>query len=260
MSPLLKPQDRTTEDYPFVLNTGRIRDQWHTMTRTAKTARLSSHLAEPFCEIHPDDADRLHIKDADLVALSNERGMIFVRALITERQKAGNLFVPLHWTDQYTANARVDILFASVVDPFSGQPALKNVAVSLERFRPTQYGFLVAKEKPDFGDVPYWALAKTEGGWRAEFAVINPIDNLSAFADSVLGEGLDDHPQFYANPQSGDKRAVWFKDDRVQAAVFLAPQPVVASRRYLVDCLDQNFDGPLAVSYTHLTLPTICSV
>ena len=240
-----KPQSYITEDYPFTLNTGRIRDQWHTMTRTAKTARLSSHLAEPFCEIHPDDAERLQINDADLVAVSNERGMIFVRALITDRQKAGNLFVPLHWTDQYAANARVDTLFASVVDPFSGQPALKNVAVNIERLKPTQYGFLVSKEKPNFGDAPYWALAKAEGGWRAEFALIKPVDDLSIFGNTVLGGALHDTPQLYSAPQSGDKRAVWFEEGELLAAIFLSPEPVAASRSYLVDCLQQDFDTPL---------------
>ena len=241
-----QPQDRTTEDYPFILNTGRIRDQWHTMTRTAKTPRLSSHLAEPFCEIHPDDAEHLHLNDADLMALSNERGIIFVRALITDRQKAGNLFVPLHWTDQYAANARVDILFASVVDPFSGQPALKNVAVSAERFEPAQYGFLISQEKPNFGDAAYWALAKTEGGWRAEFALIKPVDDLSGFGRTVLGDTLHDAPQLYNDQHSGDKRAVWFKDGKLHAAMFLAPQPVVASRSYLTDCLHQDFETPLS--------------
>lgn len=241
-----EPQNRVTEDHPFILNTGRIRDQWHTMTRTAKTARLSSHLAEPFCEIHPDDAARLHINDADLVALSNERGIIFVRALITDRQKVGNLFVPLHWTDQYAANARVDTLFASVVDPFSGQPALKNLAVNIERFKPTQYGFLVSKEKPDFGDAPYWALAKTEGGWRAEFALMKSVDDLSVFGNIAIGDTLHDTPQLYSDPQSGNKRAVWFKDGKLLAAIFLAPQPVAVARSYLVDCLKQYFDAPLS--------------
>ncbi len=79
---------------PFVLNTGRIRDQWHTMTRTGRSARLSAHLAEPFCELHPADAARLGVREADLVSLSTEHGTATLRALLTDRVAPGTLFAP----------------------------------------------------------------------------------------------------------------------------------------------------------------------
>ena len=94
--------------YPFVLNTGRVRDHWHTMTRTGKSARLSSHFAEPFAEIHPLDAAELGIGDATLVRLTNDHGAIIVRALLTDRQARGNVFVPMHWTGQFASKARVE--------------------------------------------------------------------------------------------------------------------------------------------------------
>src|SRR5690606_29035541 len=114
------PPQHVTEDFPLVLNTGRIRDQWHTMTRTGKSARLFSHLAEPFVEIHPDDARRLGISDADLVEIDNAHGSAIVRALVTERQTSGALFVPMHWTGELSGRARIDVLVPPVTDPQSG--------------------------------------------------------------------------------------------------------------------------------------------
>ncbi|MEM9575271.1 MAG: molybdopterin-dependent oxidoreductase, partial [Pseudomonadota bacterium] len=84
----------------FTLNTGRIRDQWHTMTRSAKSPRLSSHIGEPFVEIHPSDAAEHDLKQADLVRVLNQHGEILVRALITDRVRKGHIFVPIHFTDQ----------------------------------------------------------------------------------------------------------------------------------------------------------------
>ena len=125
---------RTSGAFPFVLNTGRVRDHWHTMTRTAKSARLSQHLAEPFVEVHPLDADRLQIADAEIVRVESPLGSILVRALRSTRPAIGSVFVPMHWNDQYASSARVDVLLPGMTDPISGQPASKHAAVRLERF------------------------------------------------------------------------------------------------------------------------------
>jgi assimilatory nitrate reductase catalytic subunit len=84
-----KPETRVTEDFPLILNTGRVRDQWHTMTRTGKSPRLSQHLALPFCEIHPTDAARLRVEPADLVTIATPHGEVILRALVSPRQAKG---------------------------------------------------------------------------------------------------------------------------------------------------------------------------
>ncbi|RVC22148.1 nitrate reductase, partial [Mesorhizobium sp. M7A.F.Ca.AU.002.02.1.1] len=131
---------RTSPDYPLILNTGRIRDHWHTMTRTGKSPRLSQHIAEPFVEIHPADAQRFGIGDADIARVSSPRGDVLVRALVTARQRQGSLFAPMHWTDQFSAKGRLDTLTAPLTDPISGQPALKHVAVRIEKFAAKAFG------------------------------------------------------------------------------------------------------------------------
>ena len=229
----------TVEEDSFLLNTGRIRDHWHTMTRTAKTPRLSSHLAEPFCEIHPDDAARLGIGDANLVTLKNAQGSLLVRALITDRQKQGHLFVPMHWTDQFASNARVDKLVAPCVDPFSGQPALKGSTVHLKRYQPALYGFLVSAQKPDFTDQAYWSIARCEGGWRAEFALSDERVDVTDLAQSLLSNLKSAAANTYRDPKAGDQRAAWFEKDTLVAAIYLAKLPVGVSRSFVSDCLTQ---------------------
>src|SRR5262249_11397022 len=149
---------RTAPGFPLTLNTGRIRDHWHTMTRTGKSARLSQHYAEPFVEINPHDAARFHVGDADLVRVSTGLDTILVLALVTPRQQIGSIFVPMHWNDQFASRGRVCALAAGVTDPHSGQPALKNNPARVERFIAAAYGFAVSRRKPSDIAAEYWAL------------------------------------------------------------------------------------------------------
>src|SRR5690606_31896557 len=123
--PVTPPPPLTPAPGLLILNTGRVRDHWHTMTRTGKAARLSAHMAEPFVSIHPEDADERSIRRATLVRLESRHGTAIVRALVTDRQPRGSVFVPMHWTDRYASAARVDALVRGKTDPVSGQPALK---------------------------------------------------------------------------------------------------------------------------------------
>ena len=165
-----------TPDAPFRLNTGRIRDQWHTMTRSAKSPRLSQHLAEPFLEIHPQDAVELAAKTADLVEVSNGLGRVILRTLITDRVAKGEVFAPMHWTDENAARARVDVLVPARVDPVSGQPESKAAAVAVQRFAAKWYGFAVCAGEVE-PQAEYWAKARISGGWRLELAgLTTPAD------------------------------------------------------------------------------------
>ena len=228
----------------FLLNTGRIRDHWHTMTRTAKTPRLSSHLAEPFCEIHPDDAARVGIGDAGLVKLSNAKGFLIVRALITDRQKPGNLFVPMHWTDQFAANARVDKIVEAKMDPYSGQPALKSSTVEVKPYKATFYGFVISREKPVLTDEPYWALARTKNGWSIEFALNEEEVDVEQISKKLFPNERAKPSQTFTDPFSGGQRAAWFDGDQLLCAIYLSRLPVNVSRSFTVDCLSQTFEKP----------------
>jgi assimilatory nitrate reductase catalytic subunit len=134
------PRNQPTAAYPLIMNTGRIRDQWHTMTRTGKSARLMQHISEPFCQFHPADAP--DINDGDLVRVSSTHGWLLLRARPDNLQPRGSVFVPMHWNSQFSQQARVDALVEAHTDPLSGQPESKHMPVSLRRWATAWQGEL----------------------------------------------------------------------------------------------------------------------
>jgi assimilatory nitrate reductase catalytic subunit len=225
-------EESATPGFPFTLNTGRVRDHWHTMTRTGKSARLSQHYAEPFVELHPDDAERFRVKDADVIRVSTGLSSILARALVTKRQQPCSIFVPMHWNDQFASSARVDCLVPAITDPISGQPASKNIPARIERFVAATYGFAVLRRKPDHIPAEYWAIAKCSGGWRVEIAFANDPDDWAAFARSILGRASE--PVVYQDTQAGRRRFAAYDNGHLTGMLFLAPEPVAVSREWAV--------------------------
>ena len=128
------PYHQVSDEYPLVLNTGRIRDQWHTMTRTGRAVRLNAHIPEPMVQVHPLDAANFHLVDGSLAEIKSRWGEMIVRVVVTDEQRPGSIFVPIHWSDQYASMARVDALVAAVYDPISGQPESKHTPVSIRAY------------------------------------------------------------------------------------------------------------------------------
>ena len=224
-------------DFPLVLNTGRIRDQWHTMTRTAKTPRLMSHYAESFCEIHPDDAEDAGVAPATLVRIVTPQGTVIVRALVTERQQKGSIFVPMHWTDQQTAQGRIGAATLAAVDPVSGQPGLKFSGARIEPFDVAWYGFAVLRNRPETIPADYWAIAQAEGGWRIELAGAEPVEDWADFAADLIGSGENLETLSYSDQDQASFRLATFSGDALLGALFAAPQPVAVSRTWAVERL-----------------------
>ena len=225
------PSAMASARFPFRLNTGRIRDQWHTMTRSALSPRLSAHLAEPFVEIHPKDARDLGVKPADLLALTSSTGSAILRARITDAVQPGQLFAPMHWTGETAPSARIDALVAAACDPISGQPESKASVVSACRFQAAWYGFAVARRELKLNS-DYWALARTPMGYRAELAGSSrPVDweaealRLFDAPDATLSSVLD--------TRRGSARITAHAGGVLIGALFVSPGPVTAMREYL---------------------------
>lgn len=157
------PAQALSVSYPLRLNTGRIRDQWHTMTRTGRAPRLMNHRAEPFMEIHPDDAVAAGVQDQALAMLSAPAGEFRARVRVSNAQRRGEVFVPIHWTDCFTKQARSSALIAGIIDPLSGQPESKHGAVALSPLPAAwQATLLIANTLTDRAAEPwrisdYWA-------------------------------------------------------------------------------------------------------
>lgn len=131
--PHLPAAELPDDDHPFLLNTGRVAHQWHTMTRTGTVAKLNRLNPGPFVELHPSDAADLGIGEGDRVRIASRRGHAVLPAVVTDRVLPGNCFAPFHWGDVFGADLAVNAVTNDAVDPISFQPELKLAAVSLTR-------------------------------------------------------------------------------------------------------------------------------
>ncbi|RKE22233.1 bifunctional nitrate reductase/sulfite reductase flavoprotein subunit alpha [Streptomyces sp. TLI_171] len=131
--PHLDPAELPDDDYPFVLNTGRLPHQWHTLTKTAKVAKLSKLDPSPFVEVHPADAAALGLAEGDSVEVSSRRGRAVLPAKVTDRVQQGSCFAPFHWNDLFGEYLSVNAVTSDAVDPLSFQPELKYCAVALTK-------------------------------------------------------------------------------------------------------------------------------
>ncbi|WP_326466815.1 nitrate reductase [Enterobacter wuhouensis] len=142
--------------YPLMLNSGRIRDQWHTMTRTGYVPRLMQHIAEPRLEICSADARRFALGDGALARISSPRGVMVARVHINDGQRPGEIFVPMHWNGQFARQGKVNALVEGRCDPLSGQPESKQTAVRIAPWHPGWQGELYARALPELPPAVYW--------------------------------------------------------------------------------------------------------
>jgi sulfite reductase (NADPH) flavoprotein alpha-component len=129
--PHMDARELPDDDYPMVLNTGRLQHQWHTMTKTGKIAKLNKLNSGPFVEIHPDDAWAKDIAEGQPVELTSRRGRAVLSAAITDRVQPGNVWVPFHWNDEHGEDLTINALTNDAVDPDSLQPEFKVCAINL---------------------------------------------------------------------------------------------------------------------------------
>ncbi|MBM4791599.1 molybdopterin-dependent oxidoreductase [Streptomyces sioyaensis] len=131
--PHLPAAELPDDDFPFVLNTGRLQHQWHTLTKTGTVAKLNKLSPGPFVEIHPQDAQALGLAEGDKVEVASRRGRAVLPAVPTDRVRPGNCFAPFHWNDLFGEYLSVNAVTHDAVDPISFQPEFKACAVSLAK-------------------------------------------------------------------------------------------------------------------------------
>ncbi len=128
----------TDPDFPLVLTTGRLRDQWHTMTKTGRVAKLNQHAPHPLLQLNPADARARQIQDGQLVTVSSRRGTVRVKATLTDDVRPGLCFLPMHWGKILNStNARSNNLTNSLIDPRSKEPDFKFSAVQVVAYQKT---------------------------------------------------------------------------------------------------------------------------
>lgn len=225
-----------SDDFPLRLNTGRIRDQWHTMTRTGKSARLSGHIYEPYVEIHPVDAKKISLQDNELAQVSSTSGSIVCRVKASESQQQGSVFIPIHWNNQFSNNAVVDTLIAAVVDPFSGQPEFKATPVNVKPFKTQWYGFLLSRRKLDMENASYWVVSRGQGLWRYEIAGDQTPQDWAECARNLLCQHAEQVEWAeYFDTAVNRYRAARIENSRLESCIFIGPDITLPERDWLLN-------------------------
>jgi assimilatory nitrate reductase catalytic subunit len=209
----------TNAGRPLRLNTGRVRDQWHTMTRSGLSPRLGQHLPEPFVEVHPDDALRFGVFDGGFARVVTDYGQCTLRVAVSERQQRGMLFAPIHWSEASASAARVGALAAPFTDPFSGQPESKATPASISPYEYVFRGFALSRVRLELPAHAWWARVTVAGGYGYLFADNADLAGWQSWLRSVAGPDLAEYKDF----GGGVYRAAWFAQGRIETCLFVGP-------------------------------------
>ncbi len=160
-----KPQSAVTNEYTLLLNTGRTRDHWHTMTRTGLAAQLCEHSPEPYVLVHPSTAAAHRLTDGKLAAISNAYGKVLARVKISEDMAQNQIFMPIHWNSATAKQSKVCDLIAPYIDAKSGQPEFKHTPISIAPVAMEHYGFILSRQPLKSLEFNYWAMQKIDNGY-----------------------------------------------------------------------------------------------
>ena len=250
MIPIIIRMDPSEADYPLRLNTGRVRDQWHTMTRTGRVARLMTHSPGPTVSIHPGDAHRLGLEPDGLARVESEHGHATLRVVVSDTMRPGEIFAPMHWTDQFTSAGPIARLVHARVDPVSGQPDLKGARVRVSAVREKWRGLLMRRASGvlDLGKEAYWSKAPVAHGFAFELAGWTPLNDLLD-SEAALRRLLAVPPQAelvsFSDPSRCEFRYAGLIDGRLDACVFFGPKKSVFAARDKIDRLLGSVIAPL---------------
>ncbi len=222
-----KPVHMPDDDWPLILNTGRLRDQWHTMTRTGRSARLSGHRPEPQVDVHPHDALLRGVQDGRLAQVSTRWGSCVVRVRTTTEQPRRQIFMPIHWTGQNASDARVGSIVNPVVDPVSSEPEFKHTPARIEAFHVGWYGFILSRAPLPMATTDaavWWTSIRGEQFLRYEIAGREQIAEWSVWARGQLGIAGDADWIEASDVAEQQYRAAHLVDDRIAACLFVSPR------------------------------------
>jgi assimilatory nitrate reductase catalytic subunit len=240
-----RPAYSPDSNYPLVLNTGRVRDHWHTMTRTGKSPRLADHTPEPYGEIHPQDAAKQGISDGALMAITSRWGNAIVRVQISEQQRPGSVFVAMHWCAPYAQHGRINTLVNPAVDPFSGQPESKHTPVQVTPYKPTWHGFILTRQPLDsavLATCSYWVRVRGQACWRYEMAGDTTPADWRDWTESMMGEKQILEWLEYRDAAVGRYRCAGVDRSKLQFCLFVGPSKELPPRRWLSNLFADDLD------------------
>lgn len=204
---------------PLRLNTGRIRDQWHTMTRTGFSPRLGQHLPEPFVEVHPDDAAQAGVSEGGFARVVTDYGHCILKVIVSDRQQRGMLFAPIHWSEETASSARIGALVAPFTDALSGQPENKATPASIASCDYVQRGFVLSRVPLELPSEAWWARVAVTGGYGYLIADNADFESWRSWWRSLGGGDVAE----YQDAGTGVFRAAAFVEGRIETCLFIGP-------------------------------------
>ena len=214
-------REAVSDVFPLRLNTGRIRDQWHTMTRTGLSTKLGQHLPEPFVEIGPEDAKHHALEEGGFARIRSPHGDAIFRVKIEEGQQAGSVFVPIHWSGMNSSRGRSGAVVSPNTDPYSGQPEAKATAVAIEPVVFSASGFLLSKDHLHLPAGVHGTRLPVERGECVLLASNEGLDFWRAFAAAnrtAVSELVE-----YSDEVRGIYRAAHVENSRIVFSLFVGP-------------------------------------
>jgi assimilatory nitrate reductase catalytic subunit len=225
-------------DWPMILNTGRYRDQWHTMTRSGLSPKLARHREEPLVEVHPRDGEALGLVDGGLARVATPQGASLYRVALSEGQRPGDIFTPIHWTDRQATGGRTGLLPGPLTDPYSGQPGFKQTVARIEPVATDWRGFLITHDPATPLPDCLWATRVTlAGGMLIELAGQGDPASL----EQALPAGQRIETQDRAR---GSRRTAVIDKGRLIAALFVTRDGSLPPRSWLTAKLGEAASGP----------------
>ncbi len=238
------PQQNMSKDFPLILNTGRLRDQWHTMTRTGLAPSLVRHRHEPMVEINAIDAMQHQLATGDLAQVTTEFGGDVFRVVVTDTQRPGDIFVPIHWSGTHSSGGKAGRLANNKTDPFSGQPAFKHTPARIAPFTVKYHGLLIGVDAPDPSYFSYWTRINIRSATAFEFASDADFETLKI---QLLPTGPDVKLIEMQDQKRGEQRLLVIRDEICIALLYLSSSPVSVSRSWLFDQFSKAHHEPLSM-------------
>ncbi|MCC7268217.1 MAG: molybdopterin-dependent oxidoreductase, partial [Caulobacteraceae bacterium] len=232
------PAQPTDVVWPLALNTGRVRDHWHTMTRTGLAPDLCRHAPEPYVEVHPVDAEAIGVTEGALTRVQTREGEAVALARLTDRQRPGSVFMPMHWTEAFAPSGRANPLVAARVDARSGQPEFKHTPARLRPYRETWRGFHLGREPlalPKGLDL-IWRRIPQHGGHLHEFAGRGDAAEREALRKALTRKALGE-PLRFEDPAAGTLREAFLDGERLDRVIFMTTKGALPPRDWLAELL-----------------------